>query len=61
MKLQKIFSLLLTALCLLSLLGGCGKGQAPGSVNPDRVIISISTEPETLDPTRGWEIGRAHV
>ena len=59
MKLQKIFSLLLTALCLLSLLGGCGKGQAPGSVNPDRVIISISTEPETLDPTRGWGHGSA--
>lgn len=60
MKRNRFISLLLAALLLPGLLAGCGAKQPEGGPQDrDRVIISISTEPETLDPTRGWGHGSA--
>ena len=55
---KKMIALLLAA-CMLSLaLLGCG-GEKTAAENPDRdqVIISISSEPESLDPCKGWGHG----
>ena len=62
---KKLFALLLS-LTLAAGLSACGGApQSPGgqsSSTPedgpkDEVIISISSEPETLDPCQGWGHG----
>jgi peptide/nickel transport system substrate-binding protein len=37
----------------------CGKNDTAGS--GDSVIIAIGSEPETLDPTRGWGHGNSPI
>lgn len=57
---KTVFSLILTAFTGLSLLAGCAArtgGEPAGQTNRDEVVISISSEPTTLDPCRGWGHG----
>lgn len=51
----KKFLALLLALVIASGLAACG--QTAGSRGTDSVIIAIGSEPETLDPTKGWGHG----
>lgn len=65
MKIKKLLALILSLLMMLSILAGCtnnpGNATEPdnGSVSTkkDSVIIAISSEPSTLDPTQGWGHG----
>ena len=70
MNIKKIFTLLL--ICAVALgLAACGTGEASGTnsmqteAQPagvrDSVIIAIGSEPETLDPTKGWGHGNAPI
>lgn len=57
---KTVFSLILTAFTGLSLLAGCAArtgGEPAGQTNRDEVVISISSEPTTLDPCQGWGHG----
>ena len=56
MTMKKCLTLLLSVLTALGLFSGCGNPSAP-SINPDQVVISISSEPESLDPCKGWGHG----
>lgn len=61
MRLKKLFSLLLILAMAVSF-AACG-GEAPATEARDRdsVVIAIGTEPETLDPTKGWGHGNAPI
>ena len=54
---KKITSLFLAVLLMTGLFSGC-KGK-PDVQNSDQVVISVSSEPETLDPCMGWGHGTA--
>ena len=57
---KRILALLLSAAAAISLFTGCAKpAEQPRST--DSVIISISTEPETLDPCQGWGHGNTPI
>ena len=56
MNMRKNIVLLLTLVMVLSLLAGCGN-SAVTTVAKDSVVIAIGSEPETLDPTKGWGHG----
>ena len=74
MSMKKIVALLMVLVMVLSL-AACGAKEAPaGSEAPkaeaqtleaaevkDSVIIAIGSEPETLDPTKGWGHGNAPI
>ena len=74
MNMKKIVALLMVLVMVLSL-AACGAKEAPaGSEAPkaevqtleaaevkDSVIIAIGSEPETLDPTKGWGHGNAPI
>lgn len=57
MNAKKIAALLLAL--VLGLLAGCGTAVDTGK--KDSVIIAIGSEPETLDPTKGWGHGNAPI
>ena len=48
-------AVVLVMIFCLTLLAGCG--EVPQQVSHDQVVISISSEPETLDPCQGWGHG----
>lgn len=60
-----LLSLMMTGVLTLGLLTGCGAGntgeeasrQTVDAGKKDEVIISISSEPSTLDPCKGWGHG----
>lgn len=55
---KKAVSFLLAVLMLSALLTGCGQTEKSNAApNREQVIISISSEPETLDPCKGWGHG----
>ena len=59
MNRKKSLTLLLIAAMVLSL-AACGNRSAAGAettVVKDSVVIAIGSEPETLDPTKGWGHG----
>ena len=65
MRAKKILALLM-ALVMVLTLSACGKPSdstySPESTAAkDSVIIAIGTEPETLDPTKGWGHGSAPI
>lgn len=68
MNAKKVFALLLAAAMVLGL-AACGTpsgdgGDTAGGTAPaekDRVVIAIGSEPETLDPTKGWGHGNAPI
>lgn len=60
MKKRRLSSLILVIGMSLGLLG-CGNKSAPESSANDSVVIAIATEPDTLDPTRGWGHGNAPI
>ena len=53
---KRIISLLLTVLMLAAIFAGCATTK-PAEQKKDQVIISISGEPSTLDPCKGWGHG----
>ena len=55
---NKIFTLLLAVLMFIGL-AACGNG--PTNTAKDSVVIAIGTEPETLDPTKGWGHGNSPI
>ncbi|MBE6946493.1 MAG: ABC transporter substrate-binding protein [Ruminococcaceae bacterium] len=57
MLVRRILPLILSLLMLLSLLVGCSGDPQSISRDEDSVVIAISTEPTTLDPTQGWGHG----
>lgn len=74
-KAGSVLSLALAVLMALAA-GGCGQAQAQGQAQTqgqtqtqeqvqgegrDSVIIAIGSEPETLDPTKGWGHGNAPI
>lgn len=64
MKKKKFLAVFLcvTFLTTLALLAGCGNtATASAEVDHDSVTIAIGTEPETLDPTKGWGHGNAPI
>lgn len=77
MNAKKFFAMLLAAAMLLSLAAcGTGKPEAagtqtdagkeatsavPAAEKKDSVVIAIGSEPETLDPTKGWGHGNAPI
>lgn len=56
MKTRKILSLILAALMMLTFFTGCGKKDETPR-DKDSVIVAVTTEPSTLDPTQGWGHG----
>ena len=59
MKRTRMIALLMSAVVVLGLFAGCGGKN--GTVQKDRVVIAIGTEPDTLDPTQGWGHGNAPI
>ena len=55
-KMKKILAMLL-AFAMLLALSTCSAGAAA----KDSVVIAIGSEPETLDPTKGWGHGNAPI
>lgn len=64
MYLKKFTALLLTAAAVLAV-SGCGDSAGQnGQENPaerDSVVIAIGSEPETLDPVKGWGHGNSPI
>ena len=62
MNKKKTLSLLLIFSMVLGLVA-CGGGEVPepSLEGRDSVIIAIGSEPETLDPTKGWGHGNAPI
>ena len=75
MNMKKIIALLMALVMVLSLVA-CGVKETPEAEEPkteekpteaapvelkDSVIIAIGSEPETLDPTKGWGHGNAPI
>lgn len=58
MKASKIFAFLLTGLMLISMTA-C-ESKVVNHTN-DSVVIAIGSEPETLDPTKGWGHGSSPI
>ena len=56
MKVKKILALTLALLMTFALLTGCGKKEDT-TANKDTVVVAISSEITTLDPTEGWGHG----
>ena len=58
---KRILVLLLCLALAASLLTACGKKPAAevADAKKDSVVIAIGTEPETMDPTKGWGHGNA--
>ena len=58
---KRILVLLLCLALAASLLTACGKKPAAevADTKKDSVVIAIGTEPETMDPTKGWGHGNA--
>ncbi len=55
---KKHVSLLLAVLLIAGVFSGCGKkNDQPQQTNHDQVVVSISGEPESLDPCKGWGHG----
>lgn len=66
---KKIFALLL-AMVMLPVLSACGTDSVSGTESAveseaasakDSVVIAIGSEPETLDPTKGWGHGNSPI
>ena len=58
-KFLKIVSMILLQFLLVLGLSACGSNQVER--DPQRVVIAIGTEPETLDPTKGWGHGSSPI
>lgn len=58
MNIRRIRLLLLVA-AVLSVMTACGS-RGPES-SKDSVVIAIGSEPETLDPTKGWGHGNSPI
>ena len=54
---KKWICLVLTLLLIIGSSSGCGGQKAAAPVDHNQVVISISSEPETLDPCKGWGHG----
>lgn len=66
MNAKKLIAFVTAMLMLLMALTACsGGGEAPestdGKTAKDSVIIAIGSEPETLDPTKGWGHGNSPI
>lgn len=59
MRLKNFLTGLLALTLILGLLAGCAEETT--TQTKDSVVIAIGTEPETLDPTKGWGHGNAPI
>ena len=59
MNQRRMISLLLAAFLLVGMTA-CGN-KAGSSRETDSVVIAIGSEPETLDPTKGWGHGNSPI
>ena len=59
MNVKRITALLL-ALIMIFTAAGCSSKESAGS-SKDSVVIAIGSEPETLDPTKGWGHGNSPI
>ncbi len=60
MSYKKIVAWLLT-ISLLFGITACQKENPKTDIKKDSVVISIGSEPETLDPTQGWGHGNSPI
>ena len=60
MKLKKVAALVLAMLMVLGL-SACGAKTPEPPASKDSVVIAIATEPDTLDPTKGWGHGNSPI
>lgn len=60
MNIKKILVLLLAMMMLFSM-AGCGSKNDSTAAAKDSVVIAIGSEPETLDPTKGWGHGNSPI
>lgn len=60
MNIKKILVLLLAMMMLFSMTG-CGSKNDNTAKAKDSVVIAIGSEPETLDPTKGWGHGNSPI
>lgn len=58
MNMKRILALVLAAVMFLTI-AACGRNDTVGS--KDSVVIAIDSEPETLDPTKGWGHGNSPI
>lgn len=58
MSIKRIRALLFTIVMIL-VITACGSNDTAGS--KDSVVIAIGSEPETLDPTKGWGHGNSPI
>lgn len=67
MNRKKILACLLSMVMALGVLAGCadsagtGRNDGGAAAVQDSVVIAIGSEPETLDPTKGWGHGNSPV
>ena len=58
---KKIFALLITVIMLFAATA-CGRAESGSdTASKDSVVIAIGSEPETLDPTKGWGHGNSPI
>ncbi len=57
---KKFLAVLLTAV-MLPALAACGNTSSDQEAAKDSVVIAIGSEPETLDPTKGWGHGNSPI
>lgn len=63
MKMKKRMISLIGALALMAGMTGCGakESEVLQQQNKDSIVIAIGSEPETLDPTKGWGHGSSPI
>ena len=59
MKIKKLTSLLLVLIMVFTA-AACGN-EPENDTSKDSVVIAIGSEPETLDPTKGWGHGNSPI
>lgn len=60
MNIKKFLALLLAVMMLFGVTG-CGSENDNTAKKKDSVVIAIGSEPETLDPTKGWGHGNSPI
>lgn len=57
---RKVLGLMLSLFLIINLVG-CNKQTSTQEDRKESVVIAIGTEPETLDPTKGWGHGNSPI
>lgn len=58
---RKKWIAVLLAVCMAVSMTACGQKTTDSTRDKDSVVIAIGSEPETLDPTKGWGHGNSPI